>query len=433
MTTQQARRAGLPDPLGADWRRPLPGIAGYRRDALLAAALAAGTTLSLLLFATAGVYEDPAQWWLCALYVLGSTGPLAVRRRWPEATAVIVTVVFAGAQILQVPEIFFANINLFIAFYSIGAWGRNRTRAHVVRVLIIAGIFAWIFVEIVARASDPAALPGLDRDGIVSPFVAVQLISLMTNLLYFGAGYYFGDRAWASARERAALEARTVELVAERERSAEQAVALDRLRIARDLHDVVAHHVSVMGVQAGAARRVLATDAREAKEALEIVESNARQAVDELHRMLSTLRDEGSPDAAADSPSTRGVQQLPELVRQAENAGLQAGLKVVGEPRDLPGTVDVTVYRIAQEAVTNTIKHAGASAKLDIRLRYRDESVELEVTDTGGARVAASNGAGLGHIGMRERANAVGGSIEIGPRQRGGYLVRVAIPAGVVR
>ena len=210
-------------------------------------------------------------------------------------------------------------------------------------------------------------------------------------------------------------------------------MSLERLRIARELHDVVAHHVSVMGVQAGAARRVLQRDPQQAVESLSAIESSAREAVDELHRMLTTLRDDSRPietGAAVDGPSMHGVEQLPELLGDARSAGLAAELTIVGDARPLSPLVSVTVYRVVQEAVTNAIKHAGASASIDVRLRYLDSVVEVEVTDSGGppARSADKQGSGLGIVGMRERLAAVGGTLEAGPRARGGYLVRADIP-----
>jgi signal transduction histidine kinase len=245
---------------------------------------------------------------------------------------------------------------------------------------------------------------------------------VITNLLYFIGAWAFGNAMWASARRKAELEGRSAELAAEREFSAAQAVALDRVRIARELHDVVAHHVSVMGVQAGAARRVVQSDPAQASSSLQLVEQNAREAVDELHRLLTTLRDSDA-DAASASASTRGVAQLPQLVAATEGATLQ----VIGTERPLSSLVGLTLYRVAQEALTNVRKHAGPRATADVRLRYDEKSVELEITDTGSGHPRRSSG-GLGQLGMRERVGAVGGTLELGPRPRGGYLVRATIP-----
>ena len=183
--------------------------------------------------------------------------PLAARRRWPEIVALVASVAFVVGAMAEVGEALFSNIALFIAIYTVGAWGRNRLRANIVRGVIVVGMFAWLFWGLVVGSMTPDQLPEMSREGVISPYLAFGLINVLTNLLYFGGAWYFGDSAYRSARSRAELEQRTAELAAERERTRAQAVAIERLRIARELHDVAAHHVSVIGVQAAAARRVL--------------------------------------------------------------------------------------------------------------------------------------------------------------------------------
>jgi signal transduction histidine kinase len=417
-----------------DWLRPRPGTDGFRRDALGAALLFVGATVTALLYTRSGLYLDleteptqhPAPMWVSAILIASLTFPLAWRRRYPEVVAVVVSVAFFLAPTFRVPELLFANITLFIAIYSVGAWSRHRRAATATRILIIIGMFVWIGVQLLLTVDDPDTLPGFSRSGVFSAFASYALINVLTNLLYFGGAYYFGTTAYRSARERAELEDRTAELAAERERSARQAVALDRVRIARELHDVVAHHVSVMGVQAGAARRVIQTDPAQASESLATIESSARSAVDELHRLLTTLRESDSDDASHSS-STRGIDQLGDLVEECTAAGVPTTLQIVGEPRPVTSLVGFTLYRVTQEALTNVRKHAGPRATADVRLRYLETGVELEVTDTGQGTGLRSAGAGHGHVGMRERVAAVGGRLEVGPRARGGYLVRASI------
>jgi len=417
-----------------DWLRPRPGREGYRRDAIGAALLAVGATVSAMLYTRVGYYLDldaeptlhPAPAWVSAIMIIALTAPLAWRRRYPEVVAVVVSVAFFLTPTLRVPEALFGSISLFIAIYSVGAWSRNRRAATVTRILIIIGMFVWIGVQLVLTVDDPNSMPGYSRSGVFSAFASFAVINVLTNLLYFGGAYYFGSTAYRSARERAELEDRTAELAAERERSAQQAVALDRVRIARELHDVVAHHVSVMGVQAGAARRVIQTDPAQASASLSTIEESARTAVDELHRLLTTLRDSDSDDASTSS-STRGLDQLDDLVEESTAAGVPATLQIVGEPRPVTALVGFTVYRVTQEALTNVRKHAGARATVDVRLRYLPDGIELEVADTGVGRGLNLAGTGHGHVGMRERLAAVGGKLEVGPQQRGGYLVRARI------
>jgi signal transduction histidine kinase len=411
------------------WLRPPPDAGGLRRDVVMVALLALGTTVSLLLYSRIDVYEQPAPGWVSAVMVAALTVPLVWRRRHPEIVAVVVSVAFFLAPTLFVPELLFSSITLFIAIYSVGAWSRHRRAATITRIAIIVGMFVWIGVQLAVTVGDPDLMPGFSRSGVFSAFASFSIIQVLTNLLYFGGAYYFGDVSHTAARERAELESRTAELAAEREHSAEQAVALDRVRIARELHDVVAHHVSVMGVQAGAARRVLASDPEQAAASLATIEESARSAVDELHRMLTTLRENDSDAAASVSSSTRGIEQLPDLVEESRAAGVPAELHVVGTERPLSSLVGFTIYRVTQEALTNVRKHAGDHATADVRLRYLVDGVELEVADTGIGRGLGGSATGLGQTGMRERVAAVGGSLEFGPRSRGGYLVRARIGA----
>ena len=387
-----------------DWQRPRPGAAGYRRDAVAAAGLAVATFLSWLLFSSAMTGQTHAPWWGAAVFSVLVAGSLAFRRRWPEIVALVVAVTFVVAQYSGIWEQLFNNICLFIALYTVGAWGRNRTLATALRILISVGMLLWLAGVLIFQALNPDTTPDVSRDGPLSQFAAIGLIQIITNLLYFGGSYVFGNAAWASARQREALEQRTLELEREREVSSRQAVELERSRIARELHDVVAHHVSVMGLQAGAARRVLerdqsrpAADPR-AVEALSVIEQNAREAVDELQRMLGALRERG--DAPSTTTSTRGIAQVAELVEEANTSGLPVTFSAVGAERRVPAAVGLTVYRIAQESLTNVRKHAGPRATADVRVRYLADAVEIEVSDTGagagssGASVPRAAGAG---------------------------------------
>lgn len=422
-----------------DWSRLPVGRREHRQDALLALVLGVGLAVTTTLYGAAGVYEDDqAPWWVSALMVVANAGPIAFRRRWPMTVAVVSALAFAATQLLHVPELVLVNFTLFIALYTVGAWCSDRVRAEVVRWVVIGGMFAWVFLAISFGWSVPSALPN-DDDALIPPYVAYSLVNILINVLYFGGAWYAGNRAWTAALAKHELAERTTELAAERERTAAQAVTLERVRIARELHDVVAHHVSLMGVQAGAARRVVDRDPAQATVSLGVVEDSARTAVEELRRMLGTLREDdrgtagtgaaeaGAPDAA---PSTAGLGRLPELVEAVRTAGHDAGLVVVGDERPVPPTVGAVAFRIAQEAVTNVLKHAGPTARADLRLRYLDQGIEVEVADDGHGAGAArdTSGSGLGHVGMRERVAAVGGTVEIGPRARGGYLVRAWLP-----
>lgn len=401
-----------------------------RGDLILATVLFLGGLLSAVLSSVSGLYGDEqGSLAIAVVYVAVLAIPIAVRRRWPSVTAVVVSTAYFFAVTFRIPELYAGNIAMFIALYTVGAWEPSRRRATIVRVAIIVGMFAWLFIVMFQDATqpvDPSVEGAFSRAGAFSPFVAYQLLMIGVNALFFGGAYYFGDRSHQQMRERAALEERTAELESEREVTAAQAVALDRVRIARELHDVVAHHVSLMGVQAGVARSLLSRDPDAARDTLASIEGSARESLHELRQLLETLR---SPDADASpdtAPTTHGLTSIRALVDEADAAGLPTTFTVVGEPEsDPPALVQVNLYRIAQEALTNARRHAGPGATADVRLRFAAESVELEVSNTGRS---GSSTPGLGQRGMRERAAVSGGTIEIGPRSRGGWLVRVRVP-----
>lgn len=393
-------------------------------DAAIAGVLFVGAVLSEALYRIAGVFDEPAPNWVGPLWALAITAPLAFRRRAPIPAAIVVAAAFFAGGVLMVPELLVCNIALFLALYSVGAWVSNRQLAAAVRIAISAAMLIWVVVLIFQTATDPDALPGFGRGGVLSPLVAFHLINLLTNVLYFAAAYVFGDHAYRSAMQRAELEARTRELERAESQATEQAVALDRVRIARELHDAVAHHVSVIAIHAGAARTVLDADRDAARAALDTIETTAGTTIDELHRLLTTLRD---PDRPAEPASVLGLASIPDLVDASNGAGVPTTLEVIGEPREVSSVTALNLYRIAQEALTNVRKHAGAGATADVRIRYLADGVELEVANTGTV-VSQRTPGGLGQLGMRERAAASGGTLELGPRSRGGYLVRVRMP-----
>ncbi len=391
-----------------------------RVDLGVGALILVGTLVSTWLTA-ASRGADPADALpAAAVYAVVLALALSMRRRWPATVAIVLTVAYFAAISLGIPEIYAGNIAVFMGFYTVGAYSTNRLRAHAVRVAIIAGMAAWFFVALVLGSEGVGTAPGLAA-------AALTVLMLLVNVLYFAGGYYFGERTYAQLRQRRALEERTAELEREREHSAAQAVALERVRIARELHDVVAHHVSLMGVQAGVARSVMDRDRDKARDVLCGVEESARTSLKELRQLLETLRTPGIESETSDTaPTTHGLSSIADLVAEAVSAGLPTTFRVVGEPTaDPPPLVQVNLYRIAQEALTNARRHAGPDATADVRLRFDPDAVELEVANTG-RRGAATPG--LGQLGMRERAAVSGGSIEIGPRARGGYLVRVRVP-----
>ncbi len=433
------------DPDEPGWVRPAPEPDALRWDLLLAAGLYLGALLSMVLVRVSGMYQEPAEGWVAALVLAATTLPLAARRRWPGAVLVVVGAAFIGAQLLSVPETLVSNIALFCAMYTVGAWEPDRRRATLVRGLVVVVMLVWLLVALFLTATDPELADQLpDQVGAFSPFVAFTLLQLLTNVLYFGGSWFFGEHAWRSARERARTAWRTHLLVRERRRAEEQAVTLERLRLARELHDAVAHHVSLMGVQAAAARMLLGADPQRAAVALGHIEESARDTVRELHGILGMLRDGGTgaaPAAPAPGPAplddplgSLDVAALPDLVENLRVAGLDVGYQAVGEPQRLTPLASLNLYRIAQEALTNVRKHGGEGVRAEVRLRWLPDVVELEVSDDGGAgRVVAVPSTGMGLIGMRERAAADGGTFEASRRRSGGFVVRVRLPLATAR
>lgn len=422
------------------WVRPRIGRAGLRADALLTAALAIGAVTTSLLYQRTGMYKETAPVWVWVLGLSLCTLPLALRRRFPIPVAVLVGVGFFICGQFAVPEGLIVNICFFIALYTVGAWEPNRSLAVGSLIVIAAAMVTWLVVSLIISSSDPEWMPGVSRVGLFSAFATFAVLQIIMNLFYFAGALFFGLSSWRAARTRAILEAQGCELELERRTSAAQAVALDRLAIARELHDVVAHHVSVMGLQAAAARMSLDRNPASARQALSVVEDSAHTAITELRALVQTLR---SPEA--DEPgSTVGVALLPTLVSEAQLAGTPTTLIVAGTPRVLPLLVDVTLYRVAQEALTNVRKHAGRGATAEVRLRFDEDRVELEVSDNGVRQTLAADptrerpSSGFGLRGMRERLGAVGGYLETGRREtsRGpgtpGFLVRATVPLAVV-
>jgi len=411
-------------------RRHPPTADQRRTDAWIGGVLLVGAVISSWLGQVAGFFGDdtPGLGW-ALVYSAAVTLPLMLRRRYPEAVLIVVAIGFFAGVTLRIPDLYVGQVALFVAMYTVGAWVDDRRRATAVRVLVIVAMFMWLLITMFQVATDPSD-DGLSRDGAFSPMAAYMVIQFLINAVYFGGAYYLGDRAYATALARTALEDRTAELERERELTAAQAVALDRVRIARELHDVVAHHVSAMGVQAGAARMMLERDPNAARTALSGIETSARSALAELRQLLETLR---TPDAdTAPTDSTLRLSAIADLVAYANDNGMPTTLTIVGDPVEPSELVQVNLYRIAQEALTNARRHGGPGATADVRLRYTGDVVELEVVNTGRARTAERPG--LGSVGMRERAAASGGTLEAGPRPRGGYLVRARIPlrAGVL-
>jgi signal transduction histidine kinase len=299
----------------------------------------------------------------------------------------------------------FPGVNAFVVLFGISLHS-ERLRAGIAFV-------ATALALVIAVALQPAGV--VDRSSAISA-------ALGTVIAWLGGENLRQRRArWAGLRERNEL------LEREREDRARQAVLEERLRIAREMHDVVAHAMSVIAVQAGVGSHVGLTQPAEAQRSLATIETTARSALVEMRRMLGVLRSAGDgPNTTAPAP---GLRDVPELIRQVEQGGLSAKLQITGAAGEVPPGVDLSAYRIIQEALTNAIKHGGPNAQ--ITLDYGDAAVSVEVTNDAaphrdrGQHVVA---AGHGIIGMRERVALCGGDLSANPRPGGGFRVAARLP-----
>lgn len=411
-----------------EWRRPGPTRRQRNADVVIGVAVAALALFNLTLSRSVGIFFTDASPAAVeqALWSLGVTLPLIWRRRWPELTLLLIAVAFIGGQARGSQEQQLSSGALFAAIYAAGAWGRDRRRARWLRAVVIAAMFGWLAVAWLLAYDEalPAGGPP-GASGDIPPLIAAIVNGILINVLFFGFAYLFGETAWLSVRRQHQLEVQAQELRRAQADAEEQAVFGERVRIARELHDVVAHHVSVMGVQAAAGRRALDKDLGKARTALAAVEQSARTAVDELRRMLGALRAPGTEAGPDDTPAAAGVDRVGDMVDRVREAGLDAQYAVYGEPVAVPESVSQAAYRIAQEAVTNTLKHAAAST-IDVRIRYLANELEVDVADDG--RGGATPGGGMGLIGMRERVAVHDGTLEVGPRSDGGFRVRARLP-----
>lgn len=250
-----------------------------------------------------------------------------------------------------------------------------------------------------------------------------HVFKIVGPLLGFAVAWLIGDSLGTRRRYVATLEERAERLEREREAEAARAVAEEQARIARELHDVIAHTLSVIVVQAAAARDVFATRPERAREALVAIERSGRGALEELRRLVGSVRGE----KVTFTPPPR-LADLDHLLDELEESGLPVRVTIEGRPAALPEAVDLSAYRIVQEALTNTLKHAQAT-QAEVALRWQGDALELEIRDDG-VGSTSSNGTGHGIVGMRERLALLGGTLAAGPATGGGFRVLARFPLG---
>ncbi|MEQ7008923.1 sensor histidine kinase [Actinopolymorpha sp. B17G11] len=346
--------------------------------------------------------------------------PLAFRRQSPVLVAIVSITSYMALGFFDYNS-FGGSVAMPIAIYTLG------TSAATVPGLAITLASGTASVVYLAVNREQLAAAGVEP-----------------NVWYFGSQFVITTGLWIIGRTVRArrlylndLEDRADRL--ERTATAELRAALaeERTRMARELHDVVAHHVSVMTVQAAAARRMIDRSPERSAEAMLAVEETGRAALVEMRRIVGALRSVDADEAAAggqpDLTPQSGVAELEPLVTRAKEAGLEVDLTVVGEPRQLPSGVDLAIFRVVQESLTNTLTHAGPT-RAAVLLRYEPDAVVVGVTDDGGrrrggqGRAIPSDRPGHGLVGMRERVTLNGGTLRTGPRSVGGFEVQARLP-----
>ncbi|RAY15353.1 sensor histidine kinase [Actinomadura craniellae] len=347
----------------------------------------------------------PPNEWACLALTLMLCLPLALRRRWPRGVFAFVALVsfvqwLVGIQALP------ANLAVLVAMYTMAA-----------ELSLRWAVAAWAVVELGALLEVLREVDSRDWDAHRDMFLSWSFFVAAWWIL----GVYIRTRRayYSSVEERAERAER------ERDTQVQIAMAAERARIARELHDVVAHNVSVMVVQADGASFAIETDVERARRALETIGDTGRHALAEMRRLLGVLREDDDAGSYAPQP---GVEQLADLVEQIRSAGLPLEFEVAGVPLELSEGRQLTVFRVVQEALTNTLKHGGPRASAQVRLHYGDDALEVRVTDDGRGAAAPGDGAGHGLVGMRERVAVYGGSVRAGPRPGGGYEVVALIP-----
>ena len=384
-------------------------------DSVFAALVMVAGLVSLTVEPTAD-HPTPTDALAVGLVVVGF-GVIALRRRWPVAVLVVVTVAAIAYLVRDYPDNGLPVIAL-IALYTVAS-----LRPRPVWVGAVSVYLALLLISVITH---PEELSPGDFAG---------------NVAIFGIAAVFGDSVRVRRAYTAALEARAADLERNQQVEARRAVAEERLRIARELHDVVAHAMSVVAVQSGVGAHVIDTDPAEAKRILQNVKFTSREALDEMRRLLGVLRQNESDDAPppgpppagtspvlAPAPGLAGVASLAQGVREA---GVPVEVTVTGSPADVPPGVDLCAFRIVQEALTNVIKHAGP-ARAEVDVHHLPGSVTVVVSDDG--RGAAADGVpghpggGLGLLGMRERVAVFGGELTTGPRVGGGFRVAATLP-----
>lgn len=425
------------DAAPAPWERPSPPAGAYRRDALGAVVVFVLGTWGWWLATQFSVEEMSDNSWQSVVSIAAICAPLATRRRWPLASLLVSTAVFliAGSLLPTIAIQATFQVAAFASLYAAAAWAKDTRAYWICAAVVLASVVAWLVISFALSISAERMLFNLpEQRGPVPPLGALALYQLGMNLAFYGGSIYMGRRARTSAWQRERLIEQAAQLEAQSAELARRAVVDERLRIARELHDVVAHHISAVGVQASAAKRIQTKDPEMTARLLTQIEHSSRRAIAETRSLLGVLRTEDPSASASDRSPEPGLTQLADLVDSAADAGLAVSLtRVVDDAvplESVPPSLALSLYRVAQEALSNVSRHSSASsATLVVRTGRSAEApwAEVEVVDSG-RPLPGTSGTGFGVRGMRERAALHRGDVEVGPRPHGGWRVRLRVP-----
>ncbi len=427
------------------WERPGPSPEQLRRDVIGVVLFMVASAVTLeLARGFGGLAEERSPIWVQHAVAAGMIAPLVLRRRFPVAVMLVSSALFLSLSFVapMVAVQLAYQVAYFASLYSAVAWAKDRRMLWLGTAVVVAAMALWLILALTVSNTFDGLIERVQEGdetwrGILEPLTSAALYNFAINIAYFGGAILTGMSSWRSALQRAQLAAQADQIARQVDELARRAVIEERLRIARELHDVVAHHVSVIGVQAGAARRVMERKPEVAAESLRTIEQASRQAVADMRNLLGVLRSDTMVQDQADDDGGRhpepGLADLRVLADEQREFGLDVTFSRV---EDEPGALEavqaplgLSLYRTAQESLTNTRRHSTASTVvMTVRTFVADglRWVELETVDNGRPRQRRDGvtGSGYGLQGIRERVALHRGTAEIGPRADGGWRVR---------
>ncbi|WP_299168056.1 sensor histidine kinase [uncultured Arthrobacter sp.] len=424
------------------WERPGPTAEQLRRDVtgVVVFFLVSAVTLELSR-GVGAMAEERSPIWLQHAVLALMIFPLVFRRRFPVAVMLVMSALFIILS-LWIPALSLQlsyQVAYFASLYSAVAWAKDRRVLWLGTTVVVVAMTLWLILSLTVSNTYDGLLEQVSEGdetwrGILDTLTSAALYNFIVNFAYFGGAILAGMSSWRNALQRTQLAEQAAQIARQSAELARRAVIEERLRIARELHDVVAHHVSVIGVQAGAARRVMDRKPEVAAESLRTIEQASRQAVTDMRNLLGVLRSEAATQDTDDDGGRHpepGLADIEVLAKSELDGGLDVAFARV---EDAPGALDevsaplaLSLYRTAQESLTNVRRHSTASAAvMTLRTWCTDGErwVELETVDNGRPRQHVEAGSGYGLQGIRERAALHRGTVEIGPRSDGGWRVR---------